>query len=385
MIKLVLFFEKLYYFIASRLFFKNRVLFISFAGKQYSDNPKALSDYLHQNHPKIKQLWLFKDPKKMKGLLPKGIKCGKYSKFRLVHYIATSKVLVDNDTMTSYWKLAKFPKRKDQLFIETWHGDMGFKKCFYEIDGYTRKTPFSLETKGVFDYFVTGSKFAEPFVGKMFRYEGELLKTGCPRNDVMFKDNSAHYQQIREKLNLEKDTKILLYAPTFRQTIPENTERINFNKLVEILENQTNHKWVVVFRSHHFHEDAKNKNYIDGRALFNDMADILVASDMLITDYSSCAGDFALSHKPVVLYVDDYAEYEKNDRGLHFKLEDSPYLFAKTNKELFEIISSLDEKKAIKNCKDILNFYNCYETGESCKKISTIILKHLNKKEKTNE
>lgn len=378
--KLILFIQKIYYFIMSRLFCKNRVLFISFAGKQYSDNPKAVSDYLLKNHPKVKQLWLFENPKEMKHLLPKGIKCAKYTKNSIVYYIATSKVLIDNDKMVYYWKLAEMPKRKDQIFIETWHGDMGFKKCFYDTTTYKAITPFSLEKPGTFDYFVTGSEFAEPIVKSMFNYHGELLKVGCPRNDAMFKNHDEHNAKIRKQLGLSEDTKILLYAPTFRQKIPENAERIDFDALVEALEKTTKSKWSVVFRAHHMHADATNKKYIDGRKLFNDMADILIASDMLITDYSSCAGDFAHTKKPIILYVDDYEEYEKNDRGLHFKLNNSPYWFAKNNEELIKTVKSLTDKKAEKNCEDILKFYQCYEDGSSCEKIASLITKHFNKK-----
>ena len=76
MSKIVVLLQKIYYFFVSRLFCKNRVVFISFGGKQYSDNPKAISDYLLKNYPTIKQVWLFREPKKYKNL-PKNIKCKK--------------------------------------------------------------------------------------------------------------------------------------------------------------------------------------------------------------------------------------------------------------------------------------------------------------------
>lgn len=381
--KIILIIRRIYYFIFSKLFMRKRILFISFNGKQYSDNPKAISQYMLQHYPKYKQLWLFLDCSGREQNLPTGIKYKKLTKFTLFHYVATSSVVVDNDGLAYAGWLGLMPKSKQQLFIQTWHGDRGFKKCFYEIDGFKAKRPFSLEYDGCFDYFITGSVMAEPLVYKMFNYKGKLLKSGCPRNDIMFTDTTSQYNKVRELLGISNNTRILLYAPTFRQNIPEDTERIDFDEVVKVLEEKTHDNWVVVFRSHHFHADAYNSKYIDGRNLFEDMVDILVAADMLITDYSSCAGDFALLKRPIILYVDDLQSYKDKDRGLHFELEESPFMYANNNAELIEHLHKLDALYVQKNCEDILNFYGSYDEGNACEKVSKIIDKILkNKKEK---
>ena len=376
--KLKLFLQKVYYFIISSFFCKKQVLFISFNGKQYSDNPKAISDYLIKNYPDLKQVWLLNNPEKYNSL-PKNIKCKRFSKFSLLHNIASSRVVVDNDCLVYNSKLAKMPKTKKQLFIQTWHGDMGFKKCFYSVKDFKPHNPFTLEKEGFFDYFITGSKFAEPLVREMFKYNGKLLKVGCPRNDILLKDYTAKSNKSKEILNLNKETKILLYAPTFRENISEDNERIDFEKIIKYLEEKTKEKWVVVFRAHHFKDYDCNEKFLDGKKNFDDMADLMVASDMLITDYSSCAGDYAHLNKPIILYIDDYDDYKNNDRGLHFDIEKSPFMFAKTNEELLNIIKGLSNNKVEKNCKDILNFYQCYEDGNACKEVSKIIINHINK------
>ena len=378
--KIKLFLQQSYYYIVSRLFSKKQILFISFSGKQYSDNPKAISDYLHKKNPDIKQLWLFQEPKKYKDILPKNVKCKKFNKKTLLHHIASSKIVIDNDYLVYFYKLAKMPKSKSQLFIQTWHGDKGFKKCFYESKTFKPYLPFTLEYKNLFDYFITGSKFAEPIVFKMFKYKGKLLKIGCPRNDILFCKNSEMHDKVREKLNIDKNTRILLYAPTFRENISENNEKINFEKVIKKLEKKTKEKWVVVFRAHHFKDYNCNENLLDGKKNFDDMADLMVASDMLITDYSSCAGDFAYLGKPIILYIDDYDDYKNKDRGLYFNIEESPFMFAKTNQDLLEIIENLSEENVKENCNNILNFYESYEDGKACEKIYNIILNHLKNK-----
>ena len=103
------------------------------------------------------------------------------------------------------------------------------------------------------------------------------------------------------------------------------------------------------------------------------MADLLLISDMLITDYSSSAGDFALLKRPLVLFQSDIKEYIKYDRSFYFNMEDSPYYIAENQQELEDIINELDEKKAKENCEKILEFYETNETGHAAETIAEII------------
>lgn len=384
--KMLLLFAKIYYFVMSRLFCKKRVLFMCFTGEQYSDNPKAISEYLHKQNPKIKQLWFCKNVKELEKIVPKYVKCIKYSRFTYLHYVATSRILIDNNWLVTNHTLTKMPKSNKQIFIETWHGDRGMKKCFYAVEGYTQKVPFALEKQGLIDYIVTGSKYAEGSNTAMFKHKCKYLKVGSPRNDVLFNDSLKNKKEteVKEKLGLANSTKILLYAPTFRQNIPDNLESIDLQQIAKKLEEKTKQKWAVVFRAHHINNGTHLGNFYDGRTLFNDMSDLLCASDMLITDYSSSAGDFALTGKPILLYVNDYNEYSTKDRGTFFDLEKSPYWVAKNNDEAIKLIEELTPEKAKQNCREILKFYGSYEDGTACKQIYELILNNFNKKKEKN-
>ena len=375
--KLKFFVIRVFYYFASRLFCKKRAVFISFAGKEYSDNPKAVSKKLHELAPNVKQIWLFNDPKSMKKKVPDYVKCKKLSRFNNVYFIATSRVVVDNDFLTYSQFLQQINKSKKQIFIETWHGDRGIKKCFYEKDPLSITSPFALEKPGLIDYFVTGSTHMEELVRIMFRYKGEYLPVGCPRNDILFRDNTKLEHKAKQILGVSDDTKILLYAPTFRQKIPDNVDHIDLDRVVDALQKKTGKKWVVVYRTHHINHGNSLTEYFDGRKLFDDMADILCAADMLITDYSSCGADYLLSGKPMILYIDDYDSYTTKDRGTHFDLEQTPYLIAKTNDQIVDIINKLTPEMAKQNCKDVLDFYGCYENGNASEEICKIIKQSL--------
>lgn len=379
--------KKCYYKFLNVFCCKKRVLFISLGGKQYSDSPRAVSEKLHELSPKTKQIWFFNNPEKMKEFVPEYIKCEKLDNHKLLRYIETSRVWVDNDYLVYQNFLTIFSKRKDQLYIQTWHGDRGLKKCFYDVKGFKPPEPYTLQKDGFCDYLLTGSKFAEKVVRSMFRYDGKLLTCGYPRNDCLINLNPEKIKEAREKLDIDENTKILLYAPTFKGKIGDKmTEHIDFKRLVDVLEQKTKQNWVVVYRNHHMskiNEKNKSLRFFNSTTLFEDMADILCASDMLITDYSSCAGDFILTGKPVILYINDYNEYVNSDRGLHFNIEETPYLFARNNNELIEIIKDLTPAKAKQNCKDLMDFYGCTESGKATETVVNLILKNLyNKKVK---
>ena len=337
---------------------------------------------MHQLNPKLKQVWLFRDCKKFDTLVPKYVKKAKYSTFNIIFHLATSKVWVDNDLSHDYL-LHITKKNKKQLYIETWHGDRGLKKCFYHEKDYKPKRPFKIEEQGFCDYFLVGSTFAEWVVPGMFRYSGQLLKCGYPRNDILFCKDENVINAIKSSLGIMPQEKILLYAPTFRQDKLENADDIDFKAIIDVLEKKTNDKWVVVTRMHHQMRKAinidKSVRCVDGSSYY-DMAGLLLISDMLISDYSSCPGDFILRDKPVFLFVSDCDKYNNSDKGLEFELKDSPYMFAKTNKQLIKLIAECDDRKAKENCDALKRFYGCYERGIATETVCEIILNHLKKR-----
>lgn len=355
---------------------KNKALFISFGGKQYSDNPLAISKRLHELRPNTKIVWMFKEPKKFKNIVPKYVKRKKMNRISVLWHLSTSAVWVDND-MLVYRKFAE--KNSKQLYIETWHGDRGLKRCFYDVSGYTRDMLFSINYEGYCDYFLCASKFSERVVRSMFRYEGNLLSVGYPRNDILFTNDKEKYKEIKSRIGVDENTKILLYAPTFRKADSKFYEKINLQSVVKALEKKYGVKWAVVFRMHHKfkREDFPNINAYDANEGF-DMSELLYVSDMLITDYSSSFGDFALTKRPIILYAPDYKYYLNNDRGLHFDITKEPFLFAKTNKGMLQIIDGLTDEMAKKRSEEVLQMYGNLDDGHATDAVCKVILDKFN-------
>lgn len=207
--KIVTTFSKILYIFPIK---NNKVIFISYAGKQYAGSPRYLSEYLKKHYKnKFTVVWVLKDTEK-------GCKEDIIVKFlSLKHYyhFITSKVIVDNIGMPTY-----MPKRKGQYVINTWHGGGAYKDCSpesfkkskYKIKmdiNKTRNTDLVLSSCKVF------SDKALPDI--VYEYHGEILPSGLPRNDIFF---IGDLTQVRDKvcksIDIPNTSQIILYAPTFR-------------------------------------------------------------------------------------------------------------------------------------------------------------------------
>lgn len=359
---------------------EKQVIFISFRGRSYSDNPKAISEKLHMVAPDINIIWLFKDPIKKKKLVPDYITCIKANTLGSLKALATSKVWVDNFSKPLYTY-----KSKDQVYIQTWHGDRAFKKILYDAwpDG-NRPTPL-IENK-ICDVIVTGSKFAEKMYMSAFKYDGEYLKVGSPRNDVLIDEEEKRINCIKSMLDINLDNKIVLYAPTFRRKAAKEKENqnivdIDLQKVIKKLNAVTGNNWICMTRAHSAVAGLKGlpiSNEIIDVTEYEDMADLLLIADLLITDYSSSATDFILTKKPTILYQGDYQDYVRYDRTFYYDFKDIGFLIAYSQEELHEIIEMVFKEDTMVRNKQIQEFYKTYESGMASTKVAEYILEQLN-------
>jgi CDP-glycerol glycerophosphotransferase len=354
----------------------NKIVFISFNGKTYSDNPRAISEKLHCTYPNFDIVWLFNNPEEKIKILPSYIRCIKAGSFSALKELATAKFWIDNSI-----KPYSIYKSREQSYIQTWHGDRGFKKILYDSSFVEPKTKY-IESK-ICDLFLSGSDYADKVYASAFHYRGKVLKFGCPRNDKLMENSLKKTRIIKEKLNISPKINILLFAPTLRRNASVNNELQNIGEIdllevIQTLENKTNQEWVCLVRAHIKVEGLsgvpKDSLKIIDVTHYEEMSEILLISDLLITDYSSSAADFALLERPIILFQADRDEYLKYDRTFYFNIDESPYIVVNNQRELSRKIRNLDWDAIPQNCMDILNFYGTIETGEASKKVVEYII-----------
>lgn len=359
---------------------QNTVVFSSFDYRSYNDNPRYISEALHALRPETDIVWLFKDVEfaKQNFDIPSYVRTYRAISNSGVSIMARARVVVDNFNKRFF---LDFPGKK-QVYVQTWHGDRAFKKV-----GFDNGSEYNRMVEEFATLCVAGSDYGERQFRSAFHYKGEIMKIGYPRNDILIRNDAAEKNAIREKLNISMDTGLLLYAPTFRDSEQRaaKTQRVPLDlyHVLDTLEKNTGKKWKCLVRAHYLSYGIVLNDGSDRLIPVSDypeMAELLLVADALLTDYSSCAGDYALCRRPIYLYQDDLEDYKNNSRALYFDMKDSPYWVASTPEELDRLIEETTPERAKENCDAILRFYGECETGHAAQTVAEYIAAQLKPK-----
>lgn len=355
---------------------RKQVLFDSFKGKQYSDNPRAVSEKLHQMFPQYEIVWLMKETGKYKKYIPDYVRLAEYNGKNLREELSKSFCYVTNDSIE-----IEPVKRKKQLYIQTWHGDRALKKVLYEADD-----SIACYDEKVTDLCIAGSEKGKEVYQSAFHYHGKILCEGMPRNDILFKDSQRNQEkQVRQMIQAQKsrikksvgiceETKVFLYAPTFRDHKKDSFEiPIDLDEVLEVLKKRKGGQWVCLVRAHTGSSIRSHSKQVTDVTEYPDMADLLLITDFFVTDYSASAGDFVLTKKPMILAVSDIEEYAKNDRQLAVNPEEAGYFTAHSQQKLLEMISELSEEDYKNSAEKVTDYFGIRETGSASEKVCRII------------
>lgn len=347
---------------------RNRVMLMSHYGKQVNCNPYAIYEKLKTAPEKYEFVWVDNSHRTVE-------KSVKYRSVRFYYYLRTSRYLIFNARPNM-----DVQKRKGQFYIQTWHSSLGFKMIERDAEE-TLDAKYVKNAKkdsAYIDLLISGCRFRTDCFRRNFWYDGEIAEIGTPRNDVLFSaDKDSIAENTKSRLGIERDAKIVLYAPTFR-----NSGNLSYatsfdaDGLLKALQKRYSCKWTLVCRLHPnvvcddiFPEGTVNASK------YEDMQALLLAADFLITDYSSVMFDYMLLSKPCVLYCPDYEEYTRNERKTYFSVSELPFPMAVTNEELQTAVCELDESKYLAALNDFKRSIGSFEQGVACERIVSIMAK----------
>ena len=346
-----------------------KVIFITFQGK-YTCNPKAIAEEFIRRGDDYKLIWVVrKDDLNEKDKFPSELKLVVRGSIEFYKELASAKYIIENANDTVYMK---YNKSKGQVIIQTWHGSLGFKRLDnVKNEAWVAKAD---ELGSETDYIVSNSDFENMVYRTSYWKETEILEYGHARNDILL--NKTKYnktnKKVREYYNIGKNTKILLYAPTFRDDLDAKTYNLDYAKLLEAVKEKFGGNWVLMVR---FHFKLRNVDFRDdlsdniiNATDYYDMQELLCAADIGITDYSSWLCDFVLTDKPGFIYCNDMDKYV-DERGFYYPLSETPFPISKTNEEFYNNIINFDAKKYEKKRQDFLKKRGCYEKGNASKRI----------------
>lgn len=358
---------------------KNRILFTGLTGGKaydYSCNPKYLYEYLRDNYPgRFEYVWAVSDKAKYSFLEEEGVKLIKHFTVSSFPMLLTSKIIVTNGSYAPW-----FPFRKKQYVINTWHGGGAYKKVENEAPGAdwaTRKrAQFCADN---IDLFLASCRVQEEqMIKTTYQYKGEIFRAGTPRNDKLVKEDIASLRQkVRKQYHLPEDTKILLYAPTYRNANPPI--ELDAEALLNALEQNGEH-WVIMSRFHRYQEDnmhiSVNGSCVIDVADYPDVQELLAVTDLLITDYSSVIWDFMLLKRPCFLYVPDRKNYLEQT-GFYVEMNQWPYEQTTSMEELIERIRHYNQDEMEQRIKAHQELLGSYENGQCCQLVAEKIVQKV--------
>jgi CDP-glycerol glycerophosphotransferase len=241
------------------------------------------------------------------------------------HYeaFAHARYVVTNDHFP-FW----FERRADQVCLQTWHGTplkrVGFDSAA-ESPGDRRFRRTWERQAGNWQYVLSQSPYATSVLSRAYRIEGEVLETGWPRNDVLA-GAGARRAEARRRLGLAEAARVVLYAPTFRDDARDTSGRYRLATPFDgaRLRAALGDDAVVLFRRHRYVVDPAPETadgFVRDVSRHPDMSELLLAADVLVTDYSSVMFDFANTGRPMLFFTYDLEAYRDHVRGFNLDFE----------------------------------------------------------------
>jgi len=349
---------------------ERRIMYISYDSLQFSCNPKYLYDYLNTNRTEYKSVWSFVNPKNFNI---NSIKVKKNS-LKYFYYLLTSKFIITNTYFGTY-----IPYRKRQVVVNTWHGGGAYKKvAIANENSLYNRFFFKIHNKHI-SYFISNcEEFTERVLKESFNYRGKILSCGMPRNTIFY-NNTGTRERVENKLNIPKNARIILYAPTSVSYISKGFKLLDIAMLLNSLKEKFGVSFIFLYRLHH--SEAKidlfkeNQNSINV-SYYDDMQELLFVSDVLISDYSSSIWDFSLTHRPIFLFLPDF-NLESINKKLYIPINEWPYPVAFTYEKLIKNIDDFDDDIYRTKIDQHQIKLGSYENKDSIKKIENVVFKEV--------
>lgn len=351
---------------------RNRIYLSADRGSGICCNPLYIYRYMRKNYPgKYEYIWQYDGSSDKEDTI--------YVKPRSkkdFYYILTSRVLISNDGFGSF-----IPKRKNQIFINTWHGGGAYKKS--GVDFITDQHPVDSKINQICgrqtDIFVSSSRMFSKVMStaKMVPLK-RFLECGMPRNDLLITGTDENIVwKVKKYFGISQDKKLVLFAPTYRgeEQSAEFQSELNTKECIKALEKRFGGEWVFLMRKHHFVKDTKYGDCMNASD-YPDMQELLYATDVFITDYSSTIWDYSLTFKPGFLFVPDLKQYGK-ERSFYTDPETWAFPLAETNEELQNLILEYDEKTSQDKIKKHHRLLGYKESGYASKIIAELINEKL--------
>lgn len=367
------------------------ILFEAFGGRNYTCSPKAIYEKM-LSMPQFKNfkfVWAFLDTDIHDVKEDKRTTIVKSKSKEYYKYCSIAKYWIVNSIMEE-----SLTKKKGQVYVQCWHGTPIKKlRCDIEVDGSVLNTIKEIRKRNDidakrFDYFISPSKYCtEKFISafnlKKLNKENIIIEEGYPRNDFLFNKTQKDITLIKEKLKIPINKKVIFYLPTFRDN--QHTSGIGYTYELQIdfdrLRKAIGDEYVVLFSPHYFIANSidlsKYEGFVINVARYDEINELYLVSDIIMTDYSSVFFDFANLKRPIVFYMYDYDLYQSRLRDFYISLDELPGPITRTQEELEKCIINIETEfpKYERKYEDFNKKYNYLDDGNVSERVIKEIFK----------
>lgn len=305
---------------------ENLAVYAAYWYRGYACNPAAIYESAKELAPGVRGVWV------IKGDAPAGLPSVKPGTRAYYRALARAKYLINNATFPAY-----VVKRPGAIHVQTHHGTplktMGLDQPRFPASLGKFNAARMRRNIAKWDFSVTANRHTTLLWDRQFPIKGETLETGYPRNDVLARATPADTAAARAEFGIGPDERVVLYAPTHREWHQAFTPVLDVDALAEALGPNTR----VLLRGHYFYDSLgfppRHPRVIDV-SRHPSVERLMLASDVMITDFSSVMFDWAVLYRPLVIFAPDWEVY-KAVRGVTFDLRaEHPGTFATTFDEL---------------------------------------------------
>ena len=312
-------------------------VFTAYWGSAYSCNPRAIFEKARELAPWVRGVWVVAAGSE--GVIPAGVPyvvTGSREYYRLM---ARATYFVNNANFAN-----DIVKRPGQVHVQTHHGTplktMGMDLVHARHSSLGLNFRRLMRRIARWDYSISANPFSTEIWERVYPSGTfESLETGYPRNDVLATATAKHRARVRSDLGIGEHQTAVLYTPTHREYTKDYVALFDVEALAKALGPDV----VVLMRAHYFYGAGAMPTVGSGVidvAAHPSIEDLSIASDVLVTDYSSLMFDYAVLDRPIVIYAPDWETY-RTERGTYFDLvAEPPGAVAQTEAELIEVLGS---------------------------------------------
>lgn len=350
--------QQLYKYIMSMLFkfiglfirTDEKLILFNSLGRKFNDSPRAIFNYMinDRRYQDYRFVWALDEPEKY------NIPNSNIVKMDTIKYFITA-------LKAKYWvscvnieRGLNF-KKKQTIYLNTWHGTP------LKLIGNAAKGRKDFDFSSI-DIFCYAGEYEREIYKRDFNVLQEnFLYSGLPRNDELYHISGQKILDYKKKLNIPKDKKVILYAPTWRDSM-DNGKSYSINPPIDIdyLQRELEDDYILLLRTHAYTNKVmgiKFNEFIRDFSSYPEINDLLIVADILISDYSATIFDYSILERPIICFGYDYDQYH-NDRGFYIDLErELPNGVIRTQEEVVRKIKTMEYQK---ECQKTAQFKNKY-------------------------